>query len=72
MTTENPYPKVPRRCQACGGALEITRSEKINTAGKFREVYGCEDCNESGTITGFNDQPGGWTYSGAAVAGFDE
>jgi hypothetical protein len=72
MTTENPYPKVPRRCQACGGSLEIAYSGKINSAGKFREKYSCDDCGETGTITGFEDHPQKWTCSGDALAGFDE
>jgi len=68
--TENPYPKVPRRCQACGGALKITHSGKINSAGKFREKYSCDDCVETGTITGFEDHPQGWTCSGDALSAF--
>lgn len=70
--SQNPYPNVPRRCQACSGPLEIAYSGKVNTAGKFREKYSCETCDETGTITGFEDCPNGWTYSGDALEGFDE
>jgi len=72
-TGHNPWPTVPRECGHCGhDALRVRRSEGENDAGKFQEKYICGHCNATGTVSGYEHKPDKWTYSGEALAGFEE
>jgi len=44
---------VPEVCAECGGDMELSRNERNDDRGSFREVWHCPNCDKCGEVEGY-------------------